>query len=114
MLIDLYTEEREQERCAIVHELKNKAEKVIRPYMDQIHNLESDISALNRQASDIRSKINKHLVERDDGLKKAKLYTFTHKTCGDALHVKLCNFDQETNNHIREILEGDKKEKRDE
>ena len=106
MLIDLYREEREQKRCTLVHELKKEAKDVAKPYMNQTDEWERDISTLNRQISDIRSKINKHLKERDERLREVKLHTFTHQTCGDALHQNLMEFDKETNDHIRSILEG--------
>lgn len=108
MLIDLYKEEREQERCAIVHELKEDAKKIIHPYRDHVIEWEDDISTLNKQISDIRRKINEHIKERDNELRKVKLYTFTHQACGDALHEDLARFDKETTKHIRDILEGEK------
>ena len=106
MLIDLYKEEREQDRCALVHELKKEAKEVTKPYTDQIDEWESDISTLNRQISEVRDKIRKHAGERDERLKETKLFIFSHLTCGDALHGNLMQFDKETNDHIRSILEG--------
>ena len=106
MLIDLYKEEREQERCAIVHELKTQAEDITKPYMNKINDMEENISDLNKQISDIRSKIRKSLDRRDAELRRFKLFTFTHQTCGDVLQEDLASFDKETNDHIREILES--------
>ncbi len=106
MLIDLYQEEREQERCAIVHELKKEAKDITKPYINQVEDWESDISTLNKQINDIRSKIRKNIDERDTKLRRTKLFTFSHQTCGDALHENLMEFDKETNDHIRSILEG--------
>lgn len=106
MLIDLYKEEREQERCAIVHELKMQAEDIAKPHMNRINDMEENISDFNKQISDIRSKIRKNLDRRDAELRRFKLFTFTHQTCGDALHQNLIEFDKETNDHIRSILEG--------
>jgi uncharacterized coiled-coil DUF342 family protein len=106
MLVDLYKDEREQMRCTVVHELKEEAKGVTKPYMDQIDEWESDISTLNRQIAEVRDKIRKHVSERDERLKEKKLHTFTHQTCGDALHSRLTEFDKITNNHIREILEN--------
>ena len=106
MLIELYKEEREQERCALVHDLKKEARDVIKPYMDQIDKWENDISDLNSQTAGIRDKIRKHINERDERLKETKLFTFSHQTCGDALHKNLMSFDKETNEHIKTILKG--------
>jgi hypothetical protein len=58
------------------------------------------------QKSDIRSKIRKNIDGRDTELRKSKLFTFTHQTCGDALHEDLVSFDKKTNDHVRKILEG--------
>lgn len=106
MLIELYEQEREQERCIIVHELKKEANYVAKPYMNQVDEWENDISALNRQISEVRDKIRKHIGKRDERLKESKLHTFTHRTCGDALHENLASFDRRTTEHIRDILEG--------
>ena len=114
MLIDLYKEEREQERCALVHELKKEAEDFAAPYMKKIMELREKYSDLDRKMDGFRTEIRNEEEKRDKALKGEKLHSFTLKTCGDSLHGKLSNFDKETNNHIREILEGDKKEKKDE
>ena len=89
-----------------MHELKKEAKDITKPYMNQIDEWESDISALNQQISEVRDKIRKHIGERDERLKEKKLLTFSHQTCGDALHENLMEFDKETNDHIRSILEG--------
>lgn len=109
MLIDLYTEDREQVRCALVHELKEEAKNIIKPYISQTNEWEKDISALDKQIGEIRYKIRKNAIDRDGKLRESKLFAFSHKSCGDALHDRLLKFDKETNDHIREILEERKK-----
>ncbi len=114
MLIDLYKEERERERCALVHELKNEAEKIARPFIGRIGILRKKLSDLDNQMHELRMEVRDEEEKRDEELRRIKLFSFTHKTCGDALHKHLCDFDKETNDHTREILEGDKKGKKDE
>lgn len=109
MLISLYQEDRDQGRCALVHELKAEAKEIVQPYTEQTKEWEADISVLNKQISEIRDKIRKNANARDDSLKGAKLFAFSNKVCGDALHDRLMKFDKETNDHIREILEEGKK-----
>ncbi len=114
MLIDLYKEEREQERCALVHKLKKEAENFAKPYMARISESRKSLSDLDKQMHKFRVEIREEEEKRDKALRDNKLHSFLIKTCGDSLHKKLCDFDQKTNNHIREILEEDKKEKKDE
>ncbi len=109
MLIDLYKEEREQERCTLVHELKKEANDFTKPYMDRIFKLRAETSDLDSQMHELRIKIREEEEARDDYLRDIKLYSFTNKTCGDSLHEQLQDFDKEPNNHIREILESGKK-----
>lgn len=109
MLISLYQEDRDQGRCALVHELKAEAKEITQPYTKQTKEWEADISVLNKQISEIRDKIRKNANARDLKLGETKLFKFDHKSCGDAIHERLVKFDKETNDHIREILEEGKK-----
>lgn len=113
MLISLYQEDREQSRCAIVHELKGIAKEIVQPYEEQTGKWEKDIHILNKKISEIRDKIRKNANDRDGKLRESKLFAFSHKSCGDALHDRLMKFDKETNDHIREILEEGKKKPED-
>jgi hypothetical protein len=85
---------------------KKGAEDISKPYMNKINNMEENISDLNKQIIDIRGKIRKSLDRRDVELRRFKLFTFTHQTCGDVLHGDLVSFDKETNDHVHEILES--------
>ncbi len=110
MLIELYREEREQMRCTLVHELKKESENISLPYRDNVKEIHKKLNELDKKMSDLRRLINTHNEDRDKALKSAKLYNFGTKSCGDALHPRLAEFDQVTNNHIRGILESTGKE----
>ena len=105
MLIDLYKEERDQERCQIIHGLKDEAEIVVGPYKKMINELNGKIDELNKESNLIRMEIKEQNACIDRDLKKVKLFTFTSKACGDALHNDLLQFDKKTTEHIKEILE---------
>lgn len=109
MLIDLYREEREQMRCTLVHELKEEAKDVSLPYEGKVKGIQKKLSEFEREMTSLRTQINSHREERDNVLKSARLYNFGTKACGDALHPRLTEFDQLTNNHIKEILENTRK-----
>lgn len=104
MLIELYKEEREQERCVIVHGLRAKADKIIKTYHDQERNIEPEISELNNRIWALRTKQNNIKDARDADLKKVRLFNFEQNICGDALHADLIKFDKTTKHYIREIL----------
>ena len=106
MLVDLYKEEREQMRCTLVHKLKEEAGLVSLPYEGEIKAYHKMMSDLDKKMSNLRRQINIKNEERDGALRSAKLYNFSTKSCGDALHPRLTEFDKITNNHIREILEN--------
>ena len=106
LLVDLYKEEREQMRCTLVHGLKEEADDVSLPYEGNVKGIQKKLSELEREMQNLRIRINGHREDRDNALKSAKLYNFGTKACGDALHSRLTEFDQITNNHIREILEN--------
>ena len=108
MLIDLYTEEREQERCVIVHDLRQEAAKVRKPYEDEISIMENERSELEHKKSILYNKVNSLKKKSDDTLKTAKLFHFGEHVCGNALHGDLMDFDKATKAHIRGILNGAK------
>ncbi len=114
MLVDLYKDEREQARCALVHELKKEAEDFIVPYTNDKNVLLREIKTLNSQINELRTQVSKIEGKLAKDLSDLKLSRFDQKSCGDSLHKRLCDFDMATNDHIREILEGEKKEKKDE
>ena len=105
MLINLYTEEREQERCQIVHVLKSKAAEIVISYKTDVAKLQTELTNLNDREKEIRVKMQAQNAVIDRELKNAKLFTFTPKACGDALHNSLMQFDKDTTKHIKEILE---------
>jgi len=106
MLVDLYKEEREQMRCALVHELKGEAKDVSLLYEGNVKRIQKKLDELEKEMTNLRRQINGHREDRDNALRSAKLYNFGTKACGDALHSRLIEFDKITNNHIREILEN--------
>jgi len=105
MLIDLYMEEREQERCVIIHDLKRNQDMVKEPFNSEIDIIEKRRSELDKEKSDLYNEIHKLGVARDAKLKEYKLFYFGARACGDALHDDLMDFDRATKVHIREILE---------
>jgi len=106
MLIELYKEEREQDRCVVVHELKKVATDTAQPYTKIIEDIEKERDKLGKQQENLRKTLNNAIQDRDTALKNVKLFKFTANTCGDALHDRLIDFDKTTKEHIREILEG--------
>ena len=110
MLIELYREEREQMRCTLVHELKQKVEVIAKPFEIEMEEVQRRINSLEGEISALRKEKYIYKEKMDKEIRKARLQTFSHKTCGDALHPRLTEFDQVTNNHIRGILESTGKE----
>lgn len=105
MLIELYEEERTQNRCTLVHGLKEQAEKAVIPFTTALEALNEKSNELDKKHSKLRSQQRDKIEERDNHLRKEKLFNFTSKSCSDAIHSDLVAFDTETRDHIRDILE---------